>query len=451
MTSSSGTTRIVDLNAFDPQDPAQLALLDSQERDLVQRHFAALGPAGRLFYRHPVQLVGADTNHVFGPNGQRFLDAYNNVPSIGHAHPAVADAVSQQLRTIATHTRYLQPGIVNYSEQLLALFPTALNQIMFTNSGSESNDLALRVAAAYTGGTGIVVTNDAYHGTTAAVNQISPANDSIELPPHVRAIPAPDTFRLRPTEGIGVWFAEHVSRAFADLAASGHRPSALVVDTIFSSSGVFDDPSIMAPAAEAARRHGAVVIADEVQPGFARVGSSFWGFKRHQIVPEIVTLGKPMGNGVPVSGMVAQADVLAPFATSQPYFNTFGGSSVPIAAAQAVLDTIVKESLPDHADDLGSILKAGLVERQAAHPALADVRGAGLYIGFEFVAEAGSTQPDKLQALRFINGMRDNGVLLSACGMFSNTIKMRPMLSWGQAEVTEFFIAVDRTLKQIGS
>jgi 4-aminobutyrate aminotransferase-like enzyme len=254
------------------------------------------------------------------------LDCYNNVASIGHAHPRVVQAIAAQAATLNTHTRYLGEPILDYAEKLLSTLPSSLDQAMFVCSGSEANDLALRVAFEATGGSGVVVTGEAYHGTTALVASASPATGAGQPLSHgVRTVPPPDAYRGPSGDpvALGAWFAGQVDAAFTDLRRHGIRPAAFLADSIFSSDGIYTDPQgVLAQAIDVTHRHGAVFIADEVQPGFARTGDTFWGFARHGVVPDMVTMGKPMGNGMPVAALVASAEVLRPFGERVPYFNT---------------------------------------------------------------------------------------------------------------------------------
>ncbi len=302
------------------------ALPDSAaEARLVERRQRLLGPAYRLFYAQPVHLVRGEDVWLFDPQGRRYLDAYNNVASVGHCHPQVVAALAQQAAQLNTHTRYLHDAVLDYAERLLGLFPPALSQVMFTCTGSEANDLALRVARACTGGTGVIVTACAYHGVTSALAALSPSlGPGNPLGRHVRTVPAPG-----PGGDVGQVFAGHVRAAIADLRHCGIQPAALLVDTIFSSDGVHTEPpGFLAEAVAEIRAAGALFIADEVQPGFGRMGSHVWGFQRHGLVPDIVTLGKPMGNGHPLAGMVCQPAWLQAFGQASRYFNTFGGNPV---------------------------------------------------------------------------------------------------------------------------
>ena len=439
---------IMDGNSF---KPANIGLLSEGDQALVARRDQSLGTSYRLFYRRPVHAERALGCYIFDDEGTRFLDAYNNVASVGHANPRVVAAVSAQLATLNTHTRYLQEGILAYSEQLLATFPSHIDRLMFTNSGSESNDLAIRVARLWTGGTGIVVTAEAYHGTTELLSRVSPAiSGGFPDDPSVRVIPAPDTFRVE-AEDIGAWFAGEVRAAFDDMLANGITPAAFLADSIFSSDGIFPAPSgYLKPVVDVVHEYGALFISDEVQPGFCRTGEAFWGFMRHGVEADLVTTGKPMGNGVPVSALAGRGEILARFGDEIPYFNTFGGNTVSIAAAQAVLDFIQDENLLTSVARIGALLKERIAELQPRFPAMADVRGVGLYIGAEIV-KPGSTEPDSALALAIVNGMRERQVLISVAGPGNNVLKIRPPLVFGDEELELFMTAFESTLEELAA
>ncbi|MCV7209784.1 aspartate aminotransferase family protein [Mycolicibacterium canariasense] len=402
-----------------------------QDDPLIAARERMLGPAYRLFYERPVHLVRGRGTLLYDADGREYLDAYNNVASVGHAHPHVVDAVTRQLSLLNTHTRYLHEGIVDYSARLLATFPDLgaadSYQVMYACTGSEVNDLALRVAQFYTGATGVIITNDAYHGNTAAVTAISPSiGGATVVGPHVRTV-APD---------LG-----GVDAAIADLRACGLGVSALIVDTVFSSDGIYPDPSVLGPAVEAVRAAGGVFIADEVQPGFGRTGDAMWGFDRHGVVPDLVTMGKPMANGLPVAAMAARSSVLEEFARGIPYFNTFGGNPVSMAAAAAVLDVIEDEKLVANAAEVGGALRVALTRLGDGHPVVREVRGAGLYIGVE-VDSAGT-------AKHMVNAMRERRVLISVCGADSNVLKIRPPLVFSMADVDRFCTEFEGVLRQL--
>lgn len=440
----SSLSSIMDGNSFRASD---LDHLDPQERELVLRRQRSLGPSYRLFYRTPVHAAASLGAYLFDAQGERFLDAYNNVPSVGHANPRVIEAVTAQMKRLNTHTRYLQEGIVNYSEQLLATLPDHIGSVMFTNSGSESNDLAMRVARLWTGGTGVVVTTEAYHGTTELLSRVSPAiSGGFPDDPTVRVIPAPDTYRVQ-VEDIGPWFADRVREAFDDLIAHGVRPAAFLADSIFSSDGIFPEPrGFLAAAIDVVHEYGALFIADEVQPGFCRTGEEFWGFQRHGVAADLVSMGKPMGNGIPAAALAGRPEVLARFGEEVPYFNTFGGNSVSIAAAQAVLDFIQQERLIDSVRHTGQTIKTGLEALAQRFELIGDVRGAGLYLGADIVADRETKAPDSRAALRIVNGLRDRRVLISVAGPGNNVLKIRPPLVFGEDEAAILLEAVEDVL-----
>ena len=409
---------------FDPADLAALAERDARAADLIGRRATALGPAYRLFYREPVEFVSGRGAHLTDRDGHDWLDAYNNVPSVGHAHPRVADAIARQAATLNTHTRYLDEATITYAEQLLATFGDALGtaHVMFTCTGSEANDLALRIAKAATGGTGVLVTDNAYHGVTTEIAAISPSlGGPASLAPWVRVIPAP---------GTGVDFAAGVRAALASLAADGIRPAALIVDTVFASDGVHPEVTGFADAVAAVRAAGGIVIADEVQPGFGRLGGTdvagrdtgLWGFARHGLEPDLVTLGKPMGNGYPIAAVVGRAELIAAFAATGRYFNTFGGTPVAIAAAQATLDVVNDEALPANARRVGGRIAAAV----ASMPGVVEVRAAGLFVGVELE----STDV----ALEVVQRMRERRILIATADAQNRSLKIRPPLCFTDAD-----------------
>jgi 4-aminobutyrate aminotransferase-like enzyme len=419
---------------------------DGDGDPLIVARERVLGPANRLFYDRPVHLVRGQGSHVFDVDGARYLDAYNNVVSVGHCHPHVVDAVMQQMSTLNTHTRYLHRGIVDYSERLLATMPKEIDQVMYACTGSEVNDLALRVAEMYTDATGVIVTRDAYHGNTAAVMAISPSlGDATTLGPHVRTVPPPDSYRCPDP---AARFAADVAHAVDDLCAKGIRVSCLIADTIFSSDGIYPGTSVLAPAVEIVHRNGGVFIADEVQPGFGRTGESMWGFDRHDVIPDLVTMAKPMGNGLPVAAMAARSEVLAPFAVRVPYFNTYGGNPVAMAAASAVLDVIENEQLLASSAAVGAAMRTELSRIAENNPRIGDVRGAGLYIGVEVVSDAEAKTPDRAGARALVNALRERRVLISVCGHDGNVLKIRPPLVFSMSDVDWFCAEFEAVLER---
>lgn len=405
------------INGFD----GDVTGLSDAQRDLVLRRHRALGPAYRLFYEVPLEIVRAEGVWLHDATGRRYLDAYNNVASIGHCHPRVTEAMARQSAILNTHTRYLSADIVNYAEALLAKFPNELEHVMFTCTGSEANDLALRIARIATGGEGVIVTANAYHGVTSSIAAASPSfGPSNPIGPNVWVVPAPTR------SCTDVAFAAGVAEAVLQMRNVGVRPAALLVDTIFSSDGVFADPPGFLQAAVASiRREGGLFIADEVQAGFGRTGSAMWGFERHGLVPDLVTLGKPMGNGYPIAAVVGRAKPIGTFADATRYFNTFGGNSVACAAADAVLKVLHEEDLLRNCASIGAALRQGVANLASHFDVIRDVRGAGLFIGIELA----TPDPDGTAiATKVVNAMRERGVLISAAGRYGNILKLRPPL-----------------------
>ncbi|MBO1074375.1 aspartate aminotransferase family protein [Roseomonas marmotae] len=436
------------INAFDAKATNGVA---PREQALIERRQKLLGPAYRLFYANPVHIVRGEGVWLYDPEGNAYLDVYNNVASVGHCHPHVVAALSRQAAVLNTHTRYLNDTILDYAEKLLGHFPPELSQVMFTCTGSEANDLAYRAARSFTGGTGMIVTRLAYHGVTVAISEMSPSlGGGITLGAHVRTVPAPDLYRSG-GQDVGQAFASAVRGAIADMAAHGIRPAALLVDTIFSSDGVFADPAgFLAPAVAAIREAGGLFIADEVQPGFGRTGEGMWGFMRHGVVPDMVTMGKPMGNGHPIAAMVARPEILQAFGERTRYFNTFGGNPVSCAVGQAVLEVIEQEGIVANAKAVGAYLQDGLRALAARHPMIGDVRGAGLFIGVELVRDRETKEPDGETTARLVNGLRERRILISAAGPHANVLKIRPPLVFRKEHADLFLEGVDAVLAEIG-
>ena len=430
------------INAF---DPGRAEGLGARERAMVERRQRLLGPAYRLFYERPFHAVRGEGAWLFDAEGERYLDCYNNVASLGHAHPVVVEAIARQAGRLNTHTRYLHETVLDYAEALLATLPPALGHVMFTCTGSEANDLALRIARAETGGEGIVVTSLAYHGVTAALAELSPSlGEGVPLGRHVATVAPPDAYRGG--LDMAARFAADIAAAFAGLARHGIRPCALLVDTMFTSDGVFPDPlGFLAAAAEAAQAAGALFIADEVQPGFGRTGT-MWGFQRHGVEPDIVTMGKPMGNGHPVAGLAIRPALLERFGGRVRYFNTFGGNPVSAAAGLAVLQVLRDEGLPANAAAVGAHLLAGLRALAGRHALIGDVRGAGLSIGAEMVRDRATKEPATAETARIVNALRERRVLISASGPGANILKIRPPLCLTREQADLFLGALDAVL-----
>ena len=419
-------------------------------RHLVERRRRTLGPALELSYARPVHAVRGSGVWLWERDGRRLLDAYNNVPAVGHAHPEVAAAIAKQLARICSNTRYLHETVVNYVERLAATMPSGLDHCLFVNSGSEANDAAWRIAKAVTGRTGALVMSNAYHGITDAVAALSPyyGDQAGPIAPWVKPIEAPDVFRGRLRAGkpdLARRYAEDVDRAIAALAERGHALAAFIVDSAFVSNGIIDVPEgWLAAVAAKVRAAGGLVIGDEVQSGFGRCGDAFWGFARHGIVPDLVTLGKPMANGHPVGAVVTRAETLAAFASGVDFFSTFGGNPVSAAAALKTLEIIERDRLQQNAQATGALFRREIAALAARYEQIGEVRGSGLMIGVDIVASGRTPAPD--EAKRIKNRMRELGVLIGTEGPHANVLKIRPPLPFAVEHVAVAVKALERAL-----
>jgi 4-aminobutyrate aminotransferase-like enzyme len=355
----------------------------------------------------------------------------------------VVEALARQARTLNTHTRYLAEQPLQLAEELLATMPQELGRVIFTCTGSEANDLAVRIAKAVTGGSGFIVTEFAYHGATDVIAGMSP-EDGGPLGPGVYTVPPP-----LGAQGAAA-FGEQVRRCIERMQADGVRLAAMLVDTIFSSDGVVADPrGLLADAVHHVHAAGGLFIADEVQPGFGRLGEAMWGFQRHGILPDLVTMGKPMGNGHPVAAVAGRASVFAEFATGRHYFNTYGGNSVSCATALAVLQVIRDENLTQNARRTGEYLQRGLRSLARSHDAIRDVRGAGLFIGVELGANPVSGLAGGAETRRIVNGLRGRGVLVGSTGRHGDVLKIRAPLPLELQHADLLLAALDQTLASV--
>ncbi|MFP9228664.1 aspartate aminotransferase family protein [Pectobacterium cacticida] len=439
-----GTKPILDLNRFTVDEARPL---NDRLAKLVRRRHQTQGASSVLFYQQPLEIVSASGVWMYDAAGKAYLDMYNNVPSVGHCHPRVVSAMSQQAARLSTNSRYLYPILDQYAESLLATFPQRLSNAVFTCTGSESNDIALRIAAINTGKHGFIVTEGAYHGNTSAVMAVSPsAYRRHQVPAHVRTIPAPNAYCLEPGQQLADVFATHVENAIQDLNAQGVGFAGLLVDTIFSSDGVFAEPAgFLKKAVDCVHKAGGLFIADEVQPGFGRAGEGLWCFDRHHVEPDIVTLGKPMGNGFPMSAVITRPELLDNFCQEANYFNTFGGNPVAAATGMAVLQVIEEEGLIENANHTGIYLRAGLKELAKRYSVIGDIRGAGLFNAVEFI-HPDSRIPNTTIATGVINALKEENILIGAAGVFGNSLKIRPPLCFSQKNADYFLEKLEKVL-----
>jgi 4-aminobutyrate aminotransferase-like enzyme len=403
---------------------------------LLTRRRRLLGTQAPLFYEQPLHIVRGEGVWLFDADGRRYLDCYNNVPLVGHCHPEVVEALSQQAATLNVHTRYLHETILDYSERLLATFDPSLSMVLYTCTGSEANDQALRIARHCTGGAGIICTNLTYHGNTTAVDQVSPLFYGKVAPyPEVRAIPFPDSYRpLRGLSGraLAEAYAAEVDRAIESFDTAGIGFAGMIACPIFANEGLPTvPPGYLELALEKVHAAGGLFIADEVQAGFGRCGE-MWSHQLHGITPDIVTMGKPMANGYPMAAVVTRAELMESFRDAVMYFNTFGGNPVACAAADAVLTILERDGLAAHAQRIGDRVRDGFRQLAEHHDLIGDVRGDGLWIGVELVQDRSSREPATSATQRVVEGMKARGILLNRIGEFGNVLKMRPPLPFAE-------------------
>ncbi|MGI9509019.1 MAG: aspartate aminotransferase family protein [Geminicoccaceae bacterium] len=425
--------------------------LPAKTRELMERRATLLGPNVSTFYEEPVHFVRGEGVWLWDADGRMYLDCYNNVPHVGHCNPRVVEAICRQAATLNTHTRYLHEGILDYIERLTGTFDETLSTAIMTCTGSEANDIALRMATASTGKRGVIASDYTYHGNTTVVSQLSRSNvPGTGVGDHVRFVPAPDSYRPlggEPGMAHAHAFADAVAEQIAELKKTEHGFSAIILCPFFVNEGFPDLPEgWLKPTVDVVRKAGGLVIADEVQPGFGRVGTHMWGHQRQDIKPDIVTLGKPMANGHPVGAVVTTSDIMAAFRTSFRYFNTFGGNPVSSAAAMAVLEELEDKDLVVHAKTVGDYAQARLKELATKHKVIGDIRGSGMIFGAEMVSDRGTKEPATDFTDRVVNRMRQQGVILSNLGRFKNTLKIRPPMPFTRENADLLFDVLDDVL-----
>ena len=415
-----------------------------------------MGAGAPLFYDRPVQLVRGEDVWVYDEAGRRYLDGYNNVPHVGHCHPRVVEAICRQAGRLNIHTRYLHETILDYSQRLVDSCEPSLSRVMLCCTGTEANELALRIARAATGHSGIIVSDFSYHGNSSTLAALTTAFAAGEpWGGNMRAIDVPDPYVAavpHDAEHLLERALEALRVAIASLEEAGHGVAALLLDTLFTTEGVIDvPPHFVRRAAELVHRAGGLLIADEVQAGLARTGERLWGYQRHDVVPDLVTLGKPMGNGHPLAGVIVDGEIADKFTHGAMYFNTFAGNPVSCAAGIAVLDVIRDQRLQDNAKLVGEYLRAGARKLAARHPVIGDVRGTGLFVGVELVTASDPKRPAAGVARAVVNRMRERGVLISRIGRRDNVLKIRPPMTFSVAHADQLLETLDAALQSPGA
>lgn len=394
-----------------------------------------LGRNLSIAYENPLKIVRGSMQYLYDEDGRQYLDAYNNVAHAGHCHPKVVEAGVRQMQTLNTNTRYLHDTILEYAEQLTSTLPEPLSVCYFVNSGSEANELALRLARAHTKARDMIVLDHAYHGNTTTLIDISPYKHDgpggSGPPPWVHKVPLPRSEQdahdvvevIKTTDGLCGFIAESMPSVAGQI----------VLPTGYL-SGVY----------EAVREAGGVCIADEVQTGYGRIGTHFWAFESYGVIPDIVVLGKPIGNGHPIGAVITTPDIATSFDNGMEFFSTFGGNTVSCAIGLAVLKVVQEENLQDHALTVGEQLLNGLRELQRHYEIIGDVRGSGLFLGVELTIDG---QPATQEAKRIVNTMRNNGILIGTDGPFNSVLKIRPPMPFSTADATTFLDVLQRVLK----
>ncbi|MBT7109303.1 MAG: aminotransferase class III-fold pyridoxal phosphate-dependent enzyme, partial [Proteobacteria bacterium] len=391
-----------------------------------------LGNASQISYSEPVNLVKGEGVWLFDSNDKAYLDAYNNVPHVGHCHPRVVASIAKQTATLNTNTRYLYDALPAYAENITSTLPPELDTCFFVSSGSEANDLAWRLSKNWTSQTGGLVIENAYHGVTDAVFDLSPAEaiDGSTLKSHIEEIKAPDDYRgpwKRDDPDRGLHYAAYAGEAINKLMQKGHSPAAFLMDMIMSSSGIIVPlPLYTEEVYNRVKNAGGLFVADEVQSGFGRLGKAMWGFEIAGVTPDIVTFGKPIAAGYPMGLVVTRKEIAEKFERHSEFFSTTGGNPVACAAANMVLQVIKDEELMRNADSIGKLLVDGIRELADRYPIIGDVRGSGLFIGVELVKDVETLEPAALEAKSITDALKDEGVLIGVDGTHSNVLKIRP-------------------------
>ncbi|MFY2823846.1 aspartate aminotransferase family protein [Ruegeria sp. MALMAid1280] len=424
--------------------------LSPKSAALVDRRARLLGPNIPTFYDEPLHIVKGDGVWLWDADGRKYLDCYNNVPHVGHCNPRVVEAICRQASTLNTHTRYLHDGILDYVEKLTGTMDASLDSAILTCTGSEANDIALRMAEGMTGKRGIIATDATYHGNTSLVSQLSKSNVptvGFGLDQYFRFVEASDSYRNPDPEGRK--FADSVAEQIAEHEKSGIGFAALVLCPYFLNEGFPDHPEgWLKPAAEVVRKAGGLLICDEVQSGFGRTGTHMWAHQKMGVVPDIMTMGKPMANGHPVGGVVTRSEILTAFRKGYRYFNTFGGNPVSCAAAMAVLEEIEEKNLVANAKAVGDHARARMTALQQKYDVIGDVRGSGLIFGAEMVLDRQSREPASEFTDRVINAMRHRGIIHSKLGRHKNTLKIRPPMPFSKENADLLFDTLDEVLAE---
>lgn len=427
--------------------------------DIISYRKQHLGKTLSLSYQEPLKMVRGQGAYLFNEQGTPYLDMVNNVCHVGHCHPTVVAAGQTQLAKLNTNTRYLHDNIVDYADKLLATMPDKLSVCMLVNSGSEANELAFRLARCFTKSKELLVVDGAYHGNTNACIEASPYKfdgpGGEGAQPYVHKVELPDPYRGEfqgNSQETAQYYANSVKSTLAQLAKEDKKPSAFICESLQGVAGQIIMPDgYLSSVYQEVRAAGGVCIADEVQVGFGRVGTHMWAFETQNVIPDIVTLGKPIGNGHPMAAVITTQEIADAFVTGMEYFNTFGGNPVSCAIGLAVLDVIENEQLQEHALQTGNYFKAKLVELQQRFNIIGDVRGLGLFIGVELVEDRTTKKPATDKTASLVEFFKEHQILLSTEGPFYNILKIKPPLAFSKLDADKFIKVLELGLKALES
>jgi len=443
--------------------PDEERITKERTSQLRKKH---IGPSCKLFFKSdPLKIVSAKGQYMYDESNTPYLDCINNVCHVGHCHPLVVKAGQDQMAVLNTNSRFLHDNLVLYAERLCKTFPGKLSVAYLVNSGSEANDLALRMAHQHTGNQDVITLDHAYHGHVISLIDISPYKfnkpGGAGCPEFTSVAPVPDIYRGKhwasehPGEDMGKLYARDVDDIIADLANKGRKPSAFIAESLQSCGGqiIFPD-SYLREVYQSVRAAGGIVIADEVQVGFGRVGTHMWAFQTYgeDLVPDIVTLGKPMGNGHPIAAVITTPEIAASFgATGVEYFNTYGGNPVSCAVGNAVLDVIEKENLMQHAVTVGQLLLDGAKKLGEKYDIVGDVRGRGMFVGIDLVKDRKTREPHTAAAQHVLTRFKEEHILLQSDGPHNNVLKFKSPLAFSQDNAATFLQTLDKVLAEISS
>ncbi|MFM9837988.1 MAG: aminotransferase class III-fold pyridoxal phosphate-dependent enzyme, partial [Cyclobacteriaceae bacterium] len=426
------------------------------KEEIVSYRKQHLGKNMSISYRNPIKMVRGSGAYLLDDTGRRYLDTVNNVAHVGHENPRVVAAGQKQMAVLNTNTRYLHENLVKFVEELLSTMPAQLNVAFLVNSGSEANELAMRLAKNYTGQKDMIVSEVGYHGNTNGCVEISSYKfdgaGGKGAAPHIHVVPIPDVYRgLYRSDDLkaGSKYAAHVQESIKNMNQLGRKPAAFIFESVISCGGQVELPKdFLREAYQYVRSAGGVCVADEVQTGCGRSGNHFWAFQEHNVVPDIVTIGKPIGNGHPLGVVVTTQAIADAFKNGMEYFNTFGGNPVSCAIGLEVLKVVKEEGLQQNSKVVGDYLKTGLKDLMKEFKIIGDVRGPGLFIGFELVKDRHAKEPATEQAAYFANRMRDKGILMSTDGPFNNVLKIKPPIVFSKMNSDFLLESIALVLKE---